>query len=174
VFAHVSLLSNISNLPCAPVRLLRRDFSVHYTGACSSSRGFCHSVSLLPEIPTVNEFVPGYEAAAWLGIGAPKNTPTWIIEKLNQEVNAALSDPKSRFDCSSLSRRLRTSIDRSDGRASPCHVRPPSFVDRVHQSRQASCLGRDDCYTFEHCDLTRIVLGVSDELRNGLGRVSFS
>jgi tripartite-type tricarboxylate transporter receptor subunit TctC len=52
--------------------------------------------SMLPEIPAVNEFVPGYEAAAWLGIGAPKNTPPWIIEKLNQEVNAALNDPKMR------------------------------------------------------------------------------
>ena len=40
------------------------------------------------------EFVPGYEASAWYGIGAPKNTPTEIIDRLNKEVNAALADPK--------------------------------------------------------------------------------
>ena len=48
----------------------------------------------LPDIPTVAEFVPGYEASGWQGIGAPKNTPTEIIDKLNKEINAALADPK--------------------------------------------------------------------------------
>ena len=48
----------------------------------------------LPEIPTVGESVHGYEASAWQGIGAPKNTPAEIVEKLNTEVNAALGDPK--------------------------------------------------------------------------------
>jgi hypothetical protein len=48
----------------------------------------------LPDIPTVGDFVPGYEATAWIGIGAPKNTPAEIIEKLNKEINAALADPK--------------------------------------------------------------------------------
>jgi tripartite-type tricarboxylate transporter receptor subunit TctC len=47
----------------------------------------------LPDIPTVGEFVPGYEASAWFGIGAPKNTPTEIVDKLNKEINAALADP---------------------------------------------------------------------------------
>jgi tripartite-type tricarboxylate transporter receptor subunit TctC len=47
----------------------------------------------LPDIPTVGEFVPGYEASNWYGIGAPKNTPTEIVEKLNKEINAALADP---------------------------------------------------------------------------------
>jgi tripartite-type tricarboxylate transporter receptor subunit TctC len=47
----------------------------------------------LPDIPTVGEFVPGYEASAWYGIGAPKNTPVEIIDKLNKESNAALADP---------------------------------------------------------------------------------
>jgi tripartite-type tricarboxylate transporter receptor subunit TctC len=42
----------------------------------------------------VGEFVSGYEVSAWLGVGAPKNTPVEIIEKLNKEINAALSDPK--------------------------------------------------------------------------------
>jgi tripartite-type tricarboxylate transporter receptor subunit TctC len=48
----------------------------------------------LPDIPTVGEFVPGYEASNWYGIGAPKNTPAEIVAKLNTEVNAALDDPK--------------------------------------------------------------------------------
>ena len=47
----------------------------------------------LPDIPTVAEFVPGYEASGWWGIGAPKNPPTQIIDRLNKEVNAALADP---------------------------------------------------------------------------------
>ena len=53
----------------------------------------------LPEIPTMGDFVPGFEASGWNGIGAPKNTPREIIEKLNKEINAALSDPnmKARF-----------------------------------------------------------------------------
>jgi tripartite-type tricarboxylate transporter receptor subunit TctC len=48
----------------------------------------------LPAAPTVAEFVPGYEASAWWGIGAPKNTPADIVDKLNREINAALADPK--------------------------------------------------------------------------------
>jgi tripartite-type tricarboxylate transporter receptor subunit TctC len=48
----------------------------------------------LPDIPTVGEFVPGYEASTWFGICAPKNTLAEIIAKLNAEVNAALADPK--------------------------------------------------------------------------------
>jgi tripartite-type tricarboxylate transporter receptor subunit TctC len=46
----------------------------------------------LPEVPTVAEFVPGYEASFWGGLGAPKNTPTEIVDRLNREVNAALAD----------------------------------------------------------------------------------
>ena len=48
----------------------------------------------LPDIPTVAEFVPGYEASPWFGVGAPKNTPTEIVDKLNKEINAGLADPK--------------------------------------------------------------------------------
>jgi tripartite-type tricarboxylate transporter receptor subunit TctC len=50
----------------------------------------------LPEIPTLAEFVPGYEASGWNGIGAPKSTPTEIIQKLNQEINAGLGDARMR------------------------------------------------------------------------------
>src|SRR5262245_11917994 len=48
----------------------------------------------LPEVPTVAEFVPGYEASNWWGIGAPKNTPAAIVDRVNQEINAALADPR--------------------------------------------------------------------------------
>jgi tripartite-type tricarboxylate transporter receptor subunit TctC len=48
----------------------------------------------LPDVPTISEFVPGYEANFWYGLGAPKNTPTEIVEKLNKEINAGLADPK--------------------------------------------------------------------------------
>ena len=48
----------------------------------------------LPDIPTVGEFVPGYEASVWYGLGAPKATPAEIVDKLNKEVNAALADPR--------------------------------------------------------------------------------
>src|SRR5262245_60279291 len=54
---------------------------------------------VLPDTPTVGDFVPGYEATGWFGVGAPKNTPAEIIDKLNNEINAALADPqlKARF-----------------------------------------------------------------------------
>jgi tripartite-type tricarboxylate transporter receptor subunit TctC len=48
----------------------------------------------LPDIPTVGEFLPGYEASNWYGVGIPKNTPAEIIDKLNKEINAGLADPK--------------------------------------------------------------------------------
>ena len=48
----------------------------------------------LPDIATVAEFVPGYEAITWTGIGAPKATPAEIVEKLNREINAGLADPR--------------------------------------------------------------------------------
>jgi tripartite-type tricarboxylate transporter receptor subunit TctC len=48
----------------------------------------------LPEAPTVADFVPGFEASTWQGIGAPKGTPPEIVERLNKEINAALADPK--------------------------------------------------------------------------------
>jgi len=48
----------------------------------------------LPGIPTMGEFLPGFEASQWYGVGAPKNTPPQIIDKLNKEINAGLADPK--------------------------------------------------------------------------------
>ena len=48
----------------------------------------------LPNIPAVGEFVPGYEASVWWGVGVPKNTPVEIVNRLNNEINAGLADPK--------------------------------------------------------------------------------
>jgi tripartite-type tricarboxylate transporter receptor subunit TctC len=77
-----------------------------YFGPIPSSIGYIRSGKLralavtgatrsqiLPDIPTVAEFVPGYEAGSWYGLGAPKATPTALVEKLNDEINAALADP---------------------------------------------------------------------------------
>jgi tripartite-type tricarboxylate transporter receptor subunit TctC len=47
---------------------------------------------VLPDIPTVGEFVPGYEASTWWGVGAPRNTPAEIINMLNREINVGLAD----------------------------------------------------------------------------------
>jgi tripartite-type tricarboxylate transporter receptor subunit TctC len=48
----------------------------------------------LPEVPTVGEFVPGYEVSTWYGVGAPMGTPPEVIDKINREINASLADPK--------------------------------------------------------------------------------
>ena len=50
--------------------------------------------AVLPDVPTIAEFVPDYEAGGWYGIGVPKNVPAEIIDKLNREINASLADPK--------------------------------------------------------------------------------
>jgi len=57
---------------------------------------------ILPDVPAVAEFVPGYEAATWYGLGAPRGTPAGIIETLNKEVNTALADPKMRARIATL------------------------------------------------------------------------
>ena len=51
-------------------------------------------IALLPDLPTLKEYLPGYEASSWNGLTAPKNTPPEIIEKLNREINTAMADPK--------------------------------------------------------------------------------
>jgi tripartite-type tricarboxylate transporter receptor subunit TctC len=47
----------------------------------------------LPDVPTVGDFVPGYEASTWYGVGAPRSTSAEIVEKLNRQINAAVADP---------------------------------------------------------------------------------
>jgi tripartite-type tricarboxylate transporter receptor subunit TctC len=56
----------------------------------------------LPDIPTVGEFVPGYEASGWNGLGAPKGTPAEILDMVNREINTALADPKMKSRLSDL------------------------------------------------------------------------
>ena len=53
-------------------------------------------VAELPDVPTIGEYVPGYEASAWYGVGVPKDTPAEIVGRLNRAVNAAIADPKVR------------------------------------------------------------------------------
>jgi tripartite-type tricarboxylate transporter receptor subunit TctC len=52
--------------------------------------------AVLPDLPTVSDFLPGYEASSWYGIGAPKGTPGEIVDKLNKEINAILAEPKTK------------------------------------------------------------------------------
>jgi tripartite-type tricarboxylate transporter receptor subunit TctC len=56
----------------------------------------------LPDVPTVGEFVPGFEASIWIGIGAPRKTPAEIVNRLNKEINAALADPKIKAQITDL------------------------------------------------------------------------
>jgi tripartite-type tricarboxylate transporter receptor subunit TctC len=53
-------------------------------------------LDVLPDVPAIAEFVPGYEASNWYGIIAPKDTPAAIVERLNREINAILADPQAR------------------------------------------------------------------------------
>ena len=57
---------------------------------------------VLPDVPTVGEFVPGYEASVWYGIGAPKDTPPEIVEKLNKAINTILADPQMKARLAAL------------------------------------------------------------------------
>ena len=80
--------------PIAQSAELIRTGKLHALAVTTASRS-----AALPDIPTVGEFVSGYDASAWYGVGAPKNTPAEIVGKLNNELNAVLADPriKERF-----------------------------------------------------------------------------
>jgi tripartite-type tricarboxylate transporter receptor subunit TctC len=65
-------------------------------------------LEVLPDVPTVGEFVPGYEASGVGGVGAPRGTPAEIIDKLNQEINASLADPKVKARLAELGQIVRT------------------------------------------------------------------
>jgi tripartite-type tricarboxylate transporter receptor subunit TctC len=73
------LLSAIEYVKAGKLRVL---------GVTSATRS-----DTLPDVPTIGEFVPGYEAGGWTGIGSPRRTPAGIIDKLNSEINASLADP---------------------------------------------------------------------------------
>jgi tripartite-type tricarboxylate transporter receptor subunit TctC len=71
--------------------LLRRAGKVRVLAVTTAARS-----GTLPGLPTIGDFVPGFEATGWTGIGVPRNTPTEIIEKLNKKVSSGLADPKIR------------------------------------------------------------------------------
>jgi len=77
------------NLPSSIEHI--RAGSLHPLAVTATTR-----LEALPGIPTVAEFVPGFETSAWAGIGAPRNTPISIIDKLNREINAILADPQTK------------------------------------------------------------------------------
>jgi tripartite-type tricarboxylate transporter receptor subunit TctC len=56
----------------------------------------------LPDVPTVGDFVPGYEASVWFGVGGPRNTPAEVVDKLNREINAGLADPRIKAQLADL------------------------------------------------------------------------
>jgi len=70
----------------------------------------------LPDVPAMNEFVPGYEADSFHGISAPKGTPREIVEKLNKEINAALADPKVKARLGELGAEVFTGTPEDYGR----------------------------------------------------------
>jgi len=93
--------------------------SIPYTGA-GKLRALAITTATrseaLPDIPTVGEFVPGYEASSIFGFGAAKNTPTEIIDKLNKEINAGLADPKVRARLADLGGRVFVSTPAEFGK----------------------------------------------------------
>jgi len=81
-FAFDALASSIGHIRAGTLRAL---------GVGNATR-----VEALPDVPAVAEFLPGYEASGWIGLGAPRNTASGIIDKLNREINAGLADPRIR------------------------------------------------------------------------------
>ena len=91
--------------PAATTALLGGDVQVHFAGVVATiepiKAGRLRALAVttatrsqsLPDIPTMGEFLPGYQSSAWFGIGAPKNTPAEIVRTLNHEINLALADP---------------------------------------------------------------------------------
>jgi len=91
--------------PAAIIDLLGGRVQVHFGGLAPSAEtlraGKLRALAVttaarakaLPEIPAIGEFVPGYESSAWFGVGAPRNTPAEIVDRLNKEINAGLAEP---------------------------------------------------------------------------------
>ena len=75
-----------------------------------------HPHDALPDIPTVGEFVPGFEASNWYGVGIPKNTPAEIIDKLNSAINAGLAEPKYKARFTDLGAEIFTGSPADFGR----------------------------------------------------------
>ena len=101
---------------------------------------------ILPEIPSLGDFVPGYEASIWYGVGAPRSTPVAIIDRLNAEINAALADPKIGGD---LARARRHGAGGIAGRVRPADRRRNRQVgERGRISRVSS---RNDAARGDKC-----------------------
>src|SRR5262249_25052599 len=92
--AHVDLLSGqvqvIFNAMPAAMEYIKAG-KLRVLAVTSSSRS-----AALPDVPPVADFVPGYESSVFFGIGAPRNTPADIVDRLNKEINAGLAEPKMR------------------------------------------------------------------------------
>ena len=95
----------------------------------------------LPDLPTIAEFLPGYEATGWLGIGAPRNTPNGIVERLNGEINAAIADPAIGLGSPQWAlnrRRWRLPISANSSRPKPTNGRrssPSPTSSRINAAR---------------------------------------
>ena len=85
---------------------------------------------VLPDVPTVGEFVPGYEASGWYGIGAPKGTPVEIIDMLNKEINAALGDPKMKARLADLGSKALPGSPADFGKLIADETEKPSSMSR--------------------------------------------
>ena len=94
----VAASSSIENIKAGKLRALAVTTATRWEG--------------LPDVPALDEFLPGYEASIWFGIGAPKNTPEELIDKLNMEITAGLGDP--RIKCAT--RCSRQHADANDAR----------------------------------------------------------
>ena len=95
---------------------------------------------VLPDLPTVADVLPGYEASAWYGVGVPKNTPAEIIDRINKEINAILADPKSRARLADSAHRCCRARPPTSARSSP--MRPRSGA-RWSSSRARSRIDRE-------------------------------
>ena len=84
----VATSSSIENIKAGKLRALAVTTTTRWEG--------------LPDVPALDEFLPGYEASIWFGIGAPKNTPDDFIDKLNNEINKGLSDPQTKARLAAL------------------------------------------------------------------------
>jgi tripartite-type tricarboxylate transporter receptor subunit TctC len=84
----VATSSSIENIKAGKLRALAVTTATRWEG--------------LPDVPALDEFLPGYEASIWFGIGAPKNTPDDFIDKLNDEINKGLSDPQTKARLAAL------------------------------------------------------------------------